>query len=74
MDDFKFVSLFNELISIVLGRFMTKVIEGILQTKQVIEFVSSAWESGLASITFQTTTLSILVMTACRDLEVCSEP
>lgn len=32
MDDFKIVSLFKELISIVLGRLMTKVITGILET------------------------------------------
>lgn len=56
MDDFKVVSLFKELISIVLGRFMTKVIAVILETKQVIEFVSSAWQNGLTSITFQNTT------------------
>lgn len=56
MDDFKFVSLFKELISIVLGRFMTKVIAVILETKQVIEFVFSAWQNGLTSITFQNST------------------
>lgn len=69
MDDFKFVSLCRELISIVLGRFMTKIIEVILEIKQVIEFVFSGWENALTSITCQNTTLSILVMTSTQGLK-----
>lgn len=34
--DFRFVSLFKELISIILGRFMTKVIAATLEPKQAI--------------------------------------
>lgn len=38
--DFKFVSLFKELISITPGRFMTKVIAAILETKQATNLCS----------------------------------